>query len=175
MKLFLFLLFSFCMISCSVRTVHTWEEINPNKLNAFWVTEILSGDRIRLSDGIVVQYLGIQAPPKGSPYFEISSQANARLLGFASPHQTNMHHRVVLKFPNPRPDQNGIYHAYVYNPIKFDPEKGIFLRFINEALLELGYATININEPEHEYYQDFVKSQELAKQKKSGLWEFQHK
>lgn len=171
MKILCFLIFSFLVISCSIRTVHNWEEIKQDKLNAFWVTEILSGDKIRLSDGMIVQYLGIQAPLKNNSYFNISTQANAKLLGFSNPKDTNLHRRVVLKFHNPKSNQEGVYQAYVYYPIRLDPEKGIILRFVNKDLLEFGYAVVDPN-TQHELQEEFVELQKIAQQEKRGIWEF---
>ncbi len=173
-KTLLLFLFFVCIASCSVRTVHNWEETDPkpDRFSAFWVTEIFQGDQIRLSDGILVKYAGIIAPNRDDPYFQSSRIANANLLGCKNPDDASIRCRVVLKFLSSKPDQNGFYQAYVYYPVGYDPEKGMILRFLNKELLEFGHAIVDPSFNSQPYFKEFLEAQEVAKESKRGLWEF---
>jgi len=142
-------------------------------LNAFWVTAVLSGDKIRLTDGNLIHYYGIQAPSPKDDYFEISRNANAHLVGISLKEESSQVYskrRVLVKFVFPKPDDQGTYQAYVHYPVSYDPEKGIVFRFVNQELLAFGYAIVDPNVDDHTYAKEFLEAQEIAKQKRLGLW-----
>jgi len=170
MRPFFIFLALLVLTSCGMKTVHNWEEIKSDKIMAFWVSEIIQGDRVCLSDGTLVQYLGIRSPQRGEEYFEECCKANADLLGCNGKNHS-LQQKVLLKFASAHPNKLGYYQAYVYYPVTFIPDKGMVLRFVNKELLEFGYAVADVHSDDHPYSQEFLKAQEIAKKSKAGLWQ----
>lgn len=145
--------------ACVSRVEHRWEDNNTHTKRPPLeeVSEVLSGDTIKLKQGRIIKYLGIQAPQKGEPFFETCCKANAWLLQPG---------KVILFFDEQTKDEQGRALAYVYTP-----SLGIFC-FVNQELLEYGYAVITPSS-NHKYKDAFLAKQDIAKAKKRGIW--QHK
>ena len=149
------LYFSLAIISCTQRTVHQWEDRIRKRPNfeMYLVEKVLSGDRIRLSDGKIVKYSGIRAPARGEFFFAKSRDANVWLLRRG---------KVFLRFSTPEKDAKGRYLAYAYSPVG-----GGLYCFLNRELVYHGYAVV-ANDKLHK--KAFLRLQKLAKEAKRGLW-----
>jgi len=155
---YFFIIFSFvCITACGPRVVHRWEDdkMEIGELSMLGVKEVLAGDRIRLDSDRIVQYIGINAPDIGEPFFEESLEANLFLLRRG---------KVFLQFKEPLKNNKGNYMAYAYIPAKGA------LCFLNRELLQFGYAKVDRNSQHTEYMEDFLELEKHAKSQKLGIW-----
>ena len=129
---------------------------------SFKVKDVIDGDTIRLSDGRMVRYLGVDTPEvrkrRGGgwtldpePYAIEARDMNRALVGAR---------RVELEYDEKREDKYGRLLAYVYNGEKM----------VNEEILRKGYGVISIYPPNHKYSERMVAAQEDAKTSGRGLW-----
>ncbi len=142
--------------ACGSAVVHEWEEQTARQdPNWHEVQEVISGDTIRLRNGQVVRYLGIQAPRQGEPWFKEARDANAWLLRRG---------KVLLLNDDSLQDAQGYSLAYA-----FAPAKGIFC-FVNEELLQYGYAKVSDFPVAHKYVKNFRQLEAEARQARACLW-----
>lgn len=135
--------------------IHEWEDQKAQRdPNWHEVQEIISGDTIRLQNGQLVRYLGIQAPKPGEPWFHEAKEANTWLLRWG---------KVLLQTDNSLQDAQGHLLAYA-----FSPSQGIFC-FVNKELLQFGYARVS-DTPSHKLEQDFRQLEAEARRTGAGLW-----
>lgn len=162
----------------------------------FKVEEVIDGDTIRLTNGNIVRYIGIDTPelrkkidgewkysPK--PFAEKAKKFNQELVK----------DRVVkIETDTQKKDDFGRILAYVY-PVRRQQElkslswkkelsiwskfKSLFKftnqgymddRMVNTQILKKGYGIIYLRPPNLKYLDLFVKSQKEAIENKSGLW-----
>jgi len=120
-----------------------------------WVND---GDTIVLTDGKRVRYIGINSP-------EIDhDKQRAQPFGYAARtfnKQMVLNRKVRLEFDLERHDRYGRLLAYVFLP------EGIFL---NEEILQKGYAFFLFHKPNLKYNQRLLKAQQEAMKAKQGLW-----
>ena len=145
--------------ACAPAVVHQWEDISPQNGMAWsQVSEVLSGDSVRLYDGQVIKYLGIQAPQTGEPLFEQAREANAWLL---------RQHRAVIQIAPGVTTKEGYPCAYVF--AIYSQVKGVFC-FVNKELLQFGYAQAE-HSTEHQYREEFARLEADAQRAKLGIWQ----
>jgi micrococcal nuclease len=120
-----------------------------------WVSD---GDTIILKDGRHVRYIGINAPEvkhadrKAEAYGYQAKNFNAKLV---------YSRRVRLEFDKEKYDHFGRLLAYVF--LEDDT-------FVNQAILEHGWAYCLPRRPNDRYESVFLNSQRYAMLKKLGLW-----
>jgi len=125
-----------------------------------WVTVkwVNDGDTIVLTDGKRVRYIGINSP-------EIDhDKQRAQPFGYAARtfnKQMVLNRKVRLEFDLERHDRYGRQLAYIFLP------EGIFL---NEEMLQKGYAFFLFHKPNLKYNQRLLKAQREAMKAKKGLW-----
>lgn len=124
--------------------------------------EVIDGDTIRLANGEMVRYLGINAPEvrrrKGDSWeyrpqllAEEAMQLNTKLV---------QDKEVKLEYDTEKKDMYGRLLAYVYT--------GSLM--VNEEILKQGYALIDIVFPNTKYAKSFTKKYLEAKNNNRGLW-----
>ncbi|RPH51824.1 MAG: hypothetical protein EHM85_05275 [Desulfobacteraceae bacterium] len=121
-----------------------------------WVDD---GDTIVLADGRRIRYIGINAPEVESEYSRAEPFGNeARELNRDMVYLK----KVRLEFGDEKHDQYGRFLAYVFLP------EGTF---INNAIIEAGYAYCLPKKPNVEYEELFLKSQRKAILSNKGIWQ----
>ena len=131
------------------------------------VERVIDGDTIRLADGRVVRYIGIDTPEvrrrEGTrwvedpePFAKSASQANAALVRGRA---------VRLEFDVERRDRYGRLLAYVY----IDGPDGHEV-MVNEELARLGAAQLLTIPPNVRYVERFRRAVSEARREERGLW-----
>lgn len=134
----------------------------PPSTSCRTVTEIIDGDTIRLDNGIVVRYLGIDTPEKRikkgerwidapQPFSREATEANRALV---------LGKQVTVEYDVERRDKYGRTLGYVFS--------GDVL--VNRALLEQGYAVLYSRPPNVKYVDELVAAQAQARREGRGLW-----
>jgi micrococcal nuclease len=124
----------------------------------FTVKYVNDGDTIVLSKGTRVRYIGINSPEidhdrqKAQPYGYAARDYNRQMV---------LNRKIRLEFDLERHDRYGRLLAYVFLP------DGIFL---NEHLLQMGYAYFLFRKPNLKYNQRLLEVQRAAMQAGQGLW-----
>jgi len=129
----------------------------------FYVSEVIDGDTIQLSNGRHVRYIGIDTPEvrekKGGEWvyqpegYAIEAKEFNRKLVEGK--------KVRLEFDVVRSDKYKRWLAYVF----------IDDKMANEELLRGGYATLYTYPPNVRHVDRFVAAQQEARQGKRGLWQ----
>lgn len=121
------------------------------KLEENQVIEILDGDTIKLINGIVVRYIGIDAPEEGEPFYTEAKRANANLVEGRG---------VRLEFDLEARDKYDRMLAYVY----------VDTLMVNLALVRGGLARIYPHPPNLRHLQKLCSAQKLARDSALGIW-----
>jgi hypothetical protein len=126
------------------------------------VEEVLAVNQVRLSDGTLVTYAGLEAPGPGSEMFEVSRLANADLvLGKAV---------TLVLGQEESPAESTV--AFVYTPVVADGQTKQL--FVNRELVLFGFAGATDGLPpdprEADLWQDLVEAERVARQDRLGLW-----
>jgi micrococcal nuclease len=135
--------------------------VSPIRLSAEeWVKAkwVADGDTIILEDGKLIRYMGIDAPEidhktnTAEPYGFISREFNKNLV---------LSGKLRLEFDQRMQDRYGRQLAYVFL------ENGVF---VNQALIENGYAFYLYQSANLKYHDLFIKKQQEAMAAKKGIW-----
>ncbi|MEI8350200.1 MAG: thermonuclease family protein [Candidatus Omnitrophota bacterium] len=135
---------------------------NPNDYSHIRVVEVVDGDTVRLANGKLLRYIGIDTP-------EIHIKQNNRFLYAPQP------------FAQEAKKYNAKLVANKFVTIEFDVEKtdiyGRLLGYcfvngvlINAKMLEEGFAVTYTIPPNVKYVDTFVKLQREAQHNKKGFW-----
>ncbi len=130
--------------------------------DGLYVSHIIDGDTIELSNGQRVRYIGIDTPEvrerKGlgwfynpRPYAKEAKDFNQRLVEGKS---------IRLEFDVQKNDKYGRLLAYVY----------VGERMVNLEMVKEGYAMIYAYPPNIKYAEEFLEAQRFARENKRGLW-----
>lgn len=125
-----------------------------------WVTvkRVADGDTVRVSDGRLVRYIGVNTPEidhernTAEPFGFEARERNADLVG---------NRRIRLEFDIERLDAHGRTLAYVFSTDG---------SMVNEKLLESGLAYCLYRLPNIRYEERLLKAQREAMQSGRGLW-----
>jgi micrococcal nuclease len=124
-------------------------------VKAKWVAD---GDTIVLINGDLIRYIGIDAP-------EIDHKINiAEPYGFDARNFNQglvLNGKLRLEFDHQQQDRYGRHLAYVFL------ENG---KFVNQALLENGYAFYQYHKPNLKYHDLLIQKQQEAMAAKRGIW-----
>ncbi|ADQ14150.1 thermonuclease family protein [Halanaerobium hydrogeniformans] len=131
--------------------------LTEESLEEVYINHVIDGDTIRIANGESVRFIGIDTP-------EIDWDNNeAEYYGWEARdylQQKIQAKNVRLKYDQEKEDHYGRLLAYVYL-------NGLHL---NQVLLENGYATLMIVEPNNKYETEFKKAAEEARRAQKGLW-----
>lgn len=121
------------------------------------VERIIDGDTIVLVGGERIRYIGIDTPEMRpeEPYAKEATELNAILVDGRE---------VRLEYDKERTDRYGRTLAYVYVKV-WDVEV-----FVNEYLVQLGYAKVATYPPNVKYRDRFIAAEKEAREKKLGIW-----
>jgi micrococcal nuclease len=125
-----------------------------------WVTVkwVNDGDTIVLTDGKRVRYIGINTP-------EIDhEEQRAQPFGYTARtfnQQMVLNRKVRLEFDLERHDRYGRLLAYIFLAEE---------TFLNEQMLQKGYAFFLFHKPNLKYNQRLMKAQQEAMKARKGLW-----
>jgi micrococcal nuclease len=128
----------------------------------FFVSKVIDGDTIQLSNGKSVRYIGIDTPElrrksggiwiyEPEEYALEAKEANRKLVEGR---------KVTLEFDLVKTDKYGRWLAYVF----------INGKMINEELLGSGYAMLYTYPPNLKYTDRLVAAQKKAREEKKGFW-----
>lgn len=128
----------------------------------FRVKDVIDGDTVRLADGRMVRYIGVDTPEvrkRGDgnwvfapePFALEAKAYNASIVAGKS---------VDLIFDEQKEDKYGRSLAYVYCGGEM----------VNEEIIRNGYGIATIYPPNYKYAERMVAAQEDAKANKRGLW-----
>jgi micrococcal nuclease len=154
---FLIFLISVAIGYTSQKTISVQSKFTPHqeKAHVSWVAD---GDTIKLSDGRLVRYIGINTPEVANPYTKAecfgkeAKKANDKLVGGKN---------VTLEKDISETDKYGRLLRYVY----------IDGQMVNELLAQNGYAKIEVIPPDKRYAELFRQNIHEAKQAHRGLWQ----
>ncbi|MBI2616597.1 thermonuclease family protein [Candidatus Gottesmanbacteria bacterium] len=121
------------------------------------VGRIVDGDTIELTDGRKVRYIGIDTPESKDPrspvecFGQKASEKNAELV---------LDKEITMEKDISDKDSFGRLLRYVF----------VGDVFINDYLVRQGYAQISIYPPDVKYQDEFLASQQEARENNRGLW-----
>ena len=114
-------------------------------------TSVIDGDTIKLSDGNIVRYIGINTPEVDESLGKEATEANKQLVE---------NKRVRLEYDIQQIDKYGRTLAYVYTDDIF----------VNAELVRLGYAEISTYGQNLKHLVLFVEYQYEALNNRRGIW-----
>lgn len=135
----------------------TGEKITDNQVETFKVARSIDGDTIKLENGQVVRYIGIDTPETVDPrkpvqcFGKEASRENRKLVEGK---------KVILKEDVSETDKYGRLLRYVY----------VGNIFVNDYLVRNGYARVFSLPPDIKYQAQFKQAEKEAKENKRGLW-----
>ena len=118
------------------------------------VKKVSSGERVKLSSGEKVRYIGVDAPADGDFFFEECRQANKNLVGGK---------QITIEYDVRRKDGDGNLLGYVYAGDAF----------VNAQLLKNGFGIVYITPPNQKYADLFISLQKEARKNRRGIWAFE--
>jgi micrococcal nuclease len=127
-------------------------------MDAYHVNRVVDGDTLFLTDNTFVRYIGINAPemPRGNkaaePYGIEAKIENERLVKSGT---------IFLVFGREKRDRYGRGLAYVYTSENV---------FVNQRMLEQGWAYYLFKPPNLRYHDLFLKAQQQAMKGQQGMW-----
>ncbi|MCA9371505.1 thermonuclease family protein [Candidatus Woesebacteria bacterium] len=139
-------------------------EIDPTTLEQAYVEEVVDGDTIKLANGKSVRYIGIDTPETKHPskpvqcYGKEASQKNKELVEGKT---------IYLEKDVSETDRYDRLLRYIYLP---NPEDQTEALFVNEYLVEQGYAKILTYPPDVKYHEVFQNALQKAQKEQRGLW-----
>lgn len=128
-----------------------------------FVSEVIDGDTIRLSNGRLLRYIGLDTP-------EVRTKKNGKFIYDPQPFSleaTEYNRELVegkavrIEFDLEKQDKYGRLLGYCF----------IGDTFVNAKLIQEGLAVLYTYPPNVKYVDAFVRSQKQARANKKGLWE----
>lgn len=147
-----------CGITCLLFLIVLVFPTRASAMEAYHVKRVVDGDTLFLTDNIFVRYIGINAPemPHGNeaaePYGIEAKVQNERLVKGGT---------IYLVFGQEKRDRYGRGLAYVYTSEKV---------FVNQRMLEQGWAYYLFKPPNLRYHDLFLKAQRQAMKGQQGMW-----
>ncbi|MEI6128388.1 MAG: thermonuclease family protein, partial [Pseudomonadota bacterium] len=125
---------------------------------SFVVDKIISGNLIKLAGAdnkaTRIRYIGVDAPDKGKPFYELCRETNRELVNKKP---------IVIKTDVQEVSDDGKRLGYVYTgPM-----------FINAELIKGGYGLVHILPPNIRYKDLLLGLQRDARKNRRGLWAFE--
>lgn len=123
----------------------------PSRMIEEIVARVIDGDTIELSDSTRIRLIGIDTPESGNCYSDQSTNALRELIEGKN---------IKLEMDVQEEDKYGRTLAYIY----------LENIFVNEKMLEDGFAKLLTIPPDVKYSNLFIKAQNNARNSKLGLW-----
>ena len=124
------------------------------------VKKVYSGNTVKLQartpndKDIKVSYIGVDAPDKGKPFYELCRNANKALVE---------NKKVSVQTDNITADEDGRLLGYVYAGEVF----------VNAELIKNGYGLVDVPDANQKHREFFLGLQQQAHKNRSGLWAFE--
>ncbi len=124
------------------------------------VKKVYSGNSIKLQartskeKDIKVSYIGVDAPDKGKPFYELCRNANKALVEKI---------KVSVQTDNLTADEDGRLFGYVYAADVF----------VNAELIKNGYGLVDTPDANQKHRELFLALQQQARKNRSGLWAYE--
>lgn len=117
-----------------------------------YVEKVISGNKIKLSTGDIIEYIGVNIPIYSSnQIFNSALELNKKLVEAKI---------IKLEFDEKENNDAGCLLAYVYCGDAF----------INSEIIRQGYGIINIYSPNIKYAELLVNAEREAREQKRGFW-----
>ncbi len=143
---------------------HALVKLKKNNLITATVAKVVDGDTIELTTGEKVRYIGIDTPETKHPKKRVecfgreAAQKNKALVEGKT---------VLLEKDVSDTDRYGRLLRYIYLP---NPENSLEAIFVNEYLVEQGYAYLLTYPPDLKYNDIIRHAQTQARNQRLGLW-----
>jgi micrococcal nuclease len=115
------------------------------------VSQVVDGDTIKLNNGEMVRYIGIDTPEKGEAFYDDATQANRELV---------QGKKLSLEYDVDKRDRYGRMLAYVW----------VDTILVNAELIRRGLASVYTFLPNLKHRDRFVSEQKQARQRGWGIW-----
>ncbi|MBP7832664.1 MAG: thermonuclease family protein [Candidatus Levybacteria bacterium] len=125
---------------------------NEASASALTVTRVTDGDTLELSSGEKVRLIGMNTPEKNQPYFEDAKKALEDMV---------LNKEIRVETDISETDMYGRVLGYVF----------VGDVFVNQKMVENGYAVVSTTPPDVKYVEAFVKAIDTAKKNCVGMWE----
>lgn len=119
--------------------------------NIYLVKKVIDGDTAELDNGLIIRYIGINAPEQNQNLYNESKQRNKELVEGK---------KVKLEFDNLLYDQYGRLLCYVF----------VDDIFVNYQLIKEGFAILDKIYPNTKYIDKLTEAESFAKENKLGIW-----
>jgi micrococcal nuclease len=115
------------------------------------VREVIDGDTVKLTSGVHLRYIGIDAPEQGESLFQQAKSENEKM---------TLGKKIRVEFDKEKKDKYNRILAYVF----------VDSLMVQKELLKRGLAYVYSYAKNQKYLEQFIKIQREAKKKKVGLW-----
>ena len=139
-------------------------EVDYRNMDRATVAHVVDGDTIELSTGEKVRYIGVDTPETKHPSKPVqcfgreASQKNKELVEGKE---------VLLERDVSETDRYGRLLRYIYLPNPDATDEAIF---VNELLIEQGFAQVITYPPDVKYHELLLQAQKQAQKEEQGLW-----
>lgn len=139
-------------------------EIDYRSMQQATVSRVIDGDTIELETGEKVRYIGVDTPETKHPNKPVqcfgreAAQKNKELVEGKE---------ILLEKDVSETDRYGRLLRYIYLP---NPEATDEAIFVNELLIEQGFAQVITYPPDVKYHQLLLQAQQQAQSENKGLW-----
>lgn len=139
-------------------------EIDYRSMDQARVARVIDGDTIELETGEKVRYIGVDTPETKHPSKPVqcfgreAAQKNKELVEGKE---------VLLEKDVSETDRYGRLLRYIYLP---NPEATDEAIFVNELLIEQGFAQVITYPPDVKYHTLLLQAQKQAQSEEKGLW-----
>lgn len=139
-------------------------EITHRSMQRATVSRVIDGDTIELETGEKVRYIGVDTPETKHPNKPVqcfgreAAQKNKELVEGKE---------ILLEKDVSETDRYGRLLRYIYLP---NPEATDEAIFVNELLIEQGYAQVITYPPDVKYHPLLLQAQQQAQTEEKGLW-----
>lgn len=139
-------------------------EIDYRNMDRATVSRVIDGDTIEIETGEKIRYIGVDTPETKHPNKPVqcfgreAAQKNKELVEGKE---------VLLEKDVSDTDRYGRLLRYVYLPNPDATDEAIF---VNEILIEQGFAQVITYPPDVKYHELLLQAQKEAQSEESGLW-----
>lgn len=140
-------------------------EVDQRILTKAKVKKVVDGDTIKLETGETVRYVGIDTPETKHPNKPVQCfgrEASAKNKELVEGRE------ILMEKDISNTDRYGRLLRYIYLPNPDATDEAIF---VNEYLVEQGYAHLLTYPPDVKYDKMLKDAQTIAREEKRGLWE----
>ncbi|QQS44272.1 thermonuclease family protein [Candidatus Roizmanbacteria bacterium] len=139
-------------------------EIDYRSMQRATVSRVIDGDTVELETGEKVRYIGVDTPETKHPNKPVqcfgreAAQKNKELVEGKE---------ILLEKDVSETDRYGRLLRYIYLP---NPEATDEAIFVNELLIEQGFAQVITYPPDVKYHPLLLQAQQQAQSEEKGLW-----